>query len=119
MRRKQILLLLLVVLAFLLPGCNPEKKGRPFAQLKVTESMQLDFATQFSVDYYEGGYKMLSLADGSRFFIVPEGALLPEGADQDTGRYSGRLFSAGFYDRAEGQSNTASCKRVVSERSSK
>ncbi len=56
--------------------------SRPFAQLKVTESMQLDFATQFSVDYYEGGYKLISLADGSRFLVVPEGAQLPEGADQ-------------------------------------
>ena len=39
----------------------------------------------------------------------------PEGADQNTGRYSGRLFSGRFYDGAKGQSDTASGKRVVSE----
>ena len=50
--------------------------------LKVTGSMKLDFADQFSVDYYEGGYKLITLADGSRFFIVPEGKTLPEGADK-------------------------------------
>lgn len=50
--------------------------------LKVTGSMKLEFANQFSVDYYEGGYKLISLADGSRFFVVPQGAALPEGADK-------------------------------------
>ena len=50
--------------------------------LKTTGKMKLDFANQFSVDYYEGGYKLISLADGSRFFVVPEGASLPKGADQ-------------------------------------
>ena len=82
MRVRRILLFMLIMV-LLMSGCSPAKKSKPFARLKVTGSMQLDFATQFSVDYYEGGYKMLSLADGSRFFIVPEGALLPEGADQD------------------------------------
>ena len=50
--------------------------------LKVTGRMKLDYANQFSVDYYEGGYKLISLADGSRFFIVPEGKTLPAGADK-------------------------------------
>ena len=83
MRVRRILLLTLVALMLLAVfSCGSAKKSRPFDQLKVTGSMQLDFATQFSVDYYEGGYKMLSLADGSRFFVVPEGASLPDGADQ-------------------------------------
>ena len=81
MRTRRILLFMLTMI-LLMSGCSPAEKSRPFARLQVTESMQLDFATQFSVDYYEGGYKMLSLADGSRFFVVPEGAKLPEGADQ-------------------------------------
>lgn len=82
MKVRKILLFMLITL-LLLSGCGPAKKSKPFARLQVTGSMQLDFATQFSVDYYEGGYKMLSLADGSRFFVVPEGASLPEGADQE------------------------------------
>ena len=83
MRVRRILLLTLAALMLLaVSSCGSAKKSRPFDQLKVTGSMQLDFATQFSVDYYEGGYKMLSLADGSRFFVVPEGASLPDGADQ-------------------------------------
>lgn len=41
-------------------------------------SMELQFANQFSVDYYEDGYKLISLADGSRFLIIPEGNEIPE-----------------------------------------
>lgn len=46
-------------------------------------SMALEYATQFSVDYYEGGYKLICLSDGSRFLTVPEGAGIPEGLDAD------------------------------------
>lgn len=46
-------------------------------------SMDLQFATQFAVDYYAGGYKLVSLADGSRFLVVPEGAELPKGIAKD------------------------------------
>ena len=44
--------------------------------------MELDFAEQFSVDYYEGGYKLITLGDGSRFLTVPEGAELPAGLEE-------------------------------------
>ncbi len=46
-------------------------------------SMALEYATQFSVDYYEGSYKLICLSDGSRFLTVPEGAEIPEGLDAD------------------------------------
>ncbi len=50
--------------------------------LKAAGKMKLDYANQFSVDYYEGGYKLISLADGSRFFIVPEGKTVPDSVDK-------------------------------------
>ncbi|MEA4897545.1 MAG: ABC transporter substrate-binding protein [Christensenellaceae bacterium] len=46
-------------------------------------SMALEYASQFSVDYYAGGYKLIRLADGSRFLTVPEGARAPDGIDAD------------------------------------
>ena len=49
----------------------------------VESSMELQYATQFSVDYFEGGYKLLSLSNGSRFLVIPEGGSLPEGIDED------------------------------------
>ena len=49
--------------------------------LTLKKRMKLDLATQFSVDYYEGGYKYIKLGDGSRFLVVPEGMEKPEGLD--------------------------------------
>lgn len=46
-------------------------------------SMKLQFATQFAVDYYAGGYKLISLADGSRFLVIPEGSECPKGIAKD------------------------------------
>ena len=36
-------------------------------------SMNLQYAEHFYVDYYEGGYKMLTVKDGTRILTVPEG----------------------------------------------
>ncbi len=38
---------------------------------------ELDYAEGFSVDYYEGGYKLITVSDGSRFFVVPDGMRAP------------------------------------------
>ncbi len=45
--------------------------------------MDTAFATQFAVDYYEGGYKLLSISNGGRFLLVPQGAAVPEGLSPD------------------------------------
>ncbi|MCR4963759.1 MAG: ABC transporter substrate-binding protein [Firmicutes bacterium] len=45
--------------------------------------MELDFATEFAVDYYEDGYKLITLGDGSRFLVVPEGHEAPAGIAAD------------------------------------
>ncbi len=44
---------------------------------------ELCYADQFSIDRYAGGYRLLTLADGSRFLVVPEGAEVPAGIDKD------------------------------------
>lgn len=67
----------------MLSGCGAGEKSDALDGLKLTGSMDLRFATQFCVDYYEGGYKMISLGDGSKYFVVPEGASLPGGVDKE------------------------------------
>ena len=47
------------------------------------ESMELKYANQFSVDYYEGGYKLFCLSDGGRYLTVPKGADVPDGLAED------------------------------------
>ena len=39
----------------------------------------LAHVTQFSLNAYDGGYRLASLASGDRLLIVPEGAAVPEG----------------------------------------
>lgn len=46
-------------------------------------SMELLYAEHFSVDYYEGGYKMLTIKDDTRILVVPEGLEVPEGLDEE------------------------------------
>lgn len=41
-------------------------------------SLELEYATQFEVDYYDGGYSLISISDGSKFLVVPENAKVPE-----------------------------------------
>ena len=49
--------------------------------LAYESSMELQYAENFSVDYYEGGYALLSIQDEEQFLVVPEGAPIPEGLD--------------------------------------
>lgn len=42
-------------------------------------SMELQYAEEFSVDYYQGGYALLTVADDRRYLIVPEDKEVPEG----------------------------------------
>lgn len=45
--------------------------------LKYTHSMELEYAKEFSVDYYEGGYALITISDGAHFLVVPEGKEAP------------------------------------------
>ena len=48
------------------------------------DSMELKYAENFSVDYYEGGYAMLSTKMGSgKLLVIPEGKAAPNGLPED------------------------------------
>ena len=53
-----------------------ENKGLVFEK-----SMELQFAENFSIDCYKGGYRLLTIKDGTKIFVVPEGKEVPEGLD--------------------------------------
>ena len=63
-------------------GCSREQSGGLGNGWEPDRSMELQFATQFGVDYYAGGYKLITMADGSRMLVIPEGAKVPSGIDQ-------------------------------------
>ena len=72
-----------LVLALLLTGCAGTNTEQTQSDWVPERSMELQFATQFQVDYYSGGYKLISLADGSKFLVVPEGCEVPASAPKD------------------------------------
>ena len=50
---------------------------------EVIRSMELLYADQFSVDYYDDGCAMISIRDSGRFLVVPEQGTPPEGLPED------------------------------------
>ena len=50
---------------------------------KPVDSLDLEYAKCFSVDYFDGGYKLFCLSDGGRYLTVPEGKDVPEGINDD------------------------------------
>lgn len=72
-----------LVLALLLTGCTGANTEQTQSDWVPERSMPLQFATQLQVDYYSGGYKLISLADGSKFLVVPEGCEVPASAPKD------------------------------------
>ena len=77
-RKKIIIYILISIIGlFWLSGCdspssdsgNTESKAEAEAQngLIYKSSMKLLYAKNFSVDYYEGGYKILTTKDGTQY----------------------------------------------------
>ena len=54
-----------------------------WSALKPDRSMELQYADQFSVDYYEGGYAMIKIKESGDCFVVPEGKAVPDGIPED------------------------------------
>lgn len=52
-------------------------------ELVYESSLALQYAENFSVDYYEGGYKILKTSDGTQILVVPEGKVVPGGMEEN------------------------------------
>lgn len=51
------------------------------SELVYDHSMELQFAKEFSVDFYRDGYALISTSEGSRFLVVPDMASVPKDID--------------------------------------
>ena len=81
-----------IILALLLviTGCGAGQKEAVSAdnkeissELAWESSMELRYATEFGVDYYEGGYALLTIAQDGRYLVVPEGKEPPSDLHED------------------------------------
>lgn len=81
---KKLLCLLLLCVALFLAGCGQDRPQEGLGNgWEPERSMELEFAREFSVDYYPGGFKLICLGDGSRYLTVPEGVQAPKGLARD------------------------------------
>lgn len=79
MKRLLSPILIIALMLAVLAGCGDNTVGdSPLGSLALTGSMQLDYADKFAIDYYEGGYSLITLNDGSRFLVVPKEKDVPK-----------------------------------------
>lgn len=68
------------------PAPQTPVKGQPpvkWSDMKIDHTMKLLYADQFSVDYYEGGYAMITIKSSGRYLVVPEHMAVPEGLPEN------------------------------------
>lgn len=65
-------------------GEQTEKRETDISpELIYSHSMETVYAHEFTVDYYEDGFALIGMTDGSRYLLVPEGQEIPQGLAKD------------------------------------
>ena len=89
---KNIAAVSLSIAMILFSACSTQKEafvsadlasGPLWSEMKSSGGMELLYADEFSVDYYENGCRLIEISDGSRFLTVPMSGEIPEGIDDD------------------------------------
>ena len=75
----------LLVLCLLLSGCSTVagKDNGAFSEMKKVGELPLQWAEEFSVDRYEGGYDVVRVSDGRTYFVIPENGSVPDSVPED------------------------------------
>ena len=81
------LALLLAMVLGLTAGCGgqtPTDGQAPVVgDLKYESTVSLEYADQFAIYKYEGGYSLIEMVNSDRILVVPEGKEAPEGLEKD------------------------------------
>lgn len=80
--------LLIGIIGLFLCACtddiqDTQKQDLNWKDMSVTNSLALQYAEQFTVDYYEDGYALITIAGTERYLVIPEEMDEPDGLDQD------------------------------------
>lgn len=71
-------------LCLLLTGCGGGADTEAdWTEMQPTDSMELTYADQFQVDYYEDGLAYITIGETGEYLLVPEGKTAPDGLDED------------------------------------
>ena len=88
--KKKSILFVISILVCLLAACGKtadtnEKEHDTAISQKLTfdHSEELTYAQKFSIDDYEGDYHLVTVTDGSRYLLVPEGKEVPDDLASD------------------------------------
>lgn len=78
---KRIFCIFTAICMFILTSCSIKNDvSKDFLELNMTGSMELRYANQFSVDYYEGGYSLVTISE-DKYLLVPPEKEIPENID--------------------------------------
>ena len=77
--KKIILFMASAAMTICAVSCGAPENGQiNFPELKKTGSMELEYAEQFSVDYYENELAVVTVGDDEQYIIVPENGDIPQ-----------------------------------------
>lgn len=88
-KRIGIVVLFLLLIVAVAVGCGKDTDSWKTTdhtiskELTYETSMKLDYATEFAVDYYDNGFTLISIADGSRFLLNTEDREVPQDLADD------------------------------------
>lgn len=92
------LMLVMLILVTGIPGCakdsasgEPKESQAESARGEIPEiegltyekTLELEYATEFAVYYYNDGYEVIDVYESARYLVVPEGKEVPENLDED------------------------------------
>ena len=85
--KRNLFLMIILGMMTILCACSAQRVStsgdKNISGLEYEGSMKLKYAQQFAVDYYKGGYALISIKDGDRFLVIPEDKDVPENMDSD------------------------------------
>ena len=86
-RNRLLAALLALCLALCAASCGgafSKTRGVPVIDgLNYTGTLPLEYADQFAVYHYEGGYSLIEIVNSDRILVVPEGKPVPAELEED------------------------------------
>ncbi len=73
---------ILIIGILFLTSCSETEKQN-FSNQNPIGSMNLEYASQFSVDYYEDNFSLISIEDGEKYLLVPPESKVPDNIPED------------------------------------